>query len=391
MPAKYFFIPGRKWKLSYAELICVLNAEKLKFEELFVCETFFVFDISADPMKMTALFNRLGGFIKYGRVIDGDVFEYLENEMLPTLQDRGEKVNFAVSAYYERIGRADRLKLLGMKIKNWLRDEEIKCRFVFNPKSTETPTVLLEKNDVVKTGFELVLLRRRQDVSYGFTLALQDYEGFSTRDFGRPNPNKEKGMLPPKLARMMVNFACPVEGQTLYDPFCGSGTILQEAALLGLKVVGSDIDPGAINETTANLKWLDSKFNISSRPKLFMHNTLKPFSDLPSIDIVVTEPYLGPVSKRPLTGIEFEDVVKELRPLYHNFMKNLSAAMDRKKVRRLVLVVPIFKVGQVWKELRFDVPNRFQITKISGKIGQSDLQWDRPHSIIRRQINIYEF
>ena len=33
------------------------------------------------------------------------------------------------------------------------------------------------------------------------------------------------GVLPPKLARMMINFTALRDG-VIWDPFCGSGTIL---------------------------------------------------------------------------------------------------------------------------------------------------------------------
>src|SRR4051794_38788997 len=37
-----------------------------------------------------------------------------------------------------------------------------------------------------------------------------------------------------------------VEGDVLYDPFCGSGTLLVEALVEGRNAVGSDVDPVAV-------------------------------------------------------------------------------------------------------------------------------------------------
>jgi len=45
-------------------------------------------------------------------------------------------------------------------------------------------------------------------------------------------------MLPPKLAQILVNS---VQAQTVYDPFCGTGVIPQEALLLGRTASGSDL------------------------------------------------------------------------------------------------------------------------------------------------------
>lgn len=49
----------------------------------------------------------------------------------------------------------------------------------------------------------------------------------------------------PPIARKLVElFSAP--GQTVLDPFCGSGTLLVEAAMLGRNSVGTDVDPLAI-------------------------------------------------------------------------------------------------------------------------------------------------
>ena len=47
----------------------------------------------------------------------------------------------------------------------------------------------------------------------------------------------------PKLARCMVNLARARPGELVLDPFCGTGSILIEAALMGCRVVGADISP----------------------------------------------------------------------------------------------------------------------------------------------------
>ncbi|HZU77806.1 MAG TPA: DNA methyltransferase, partial [Dehalococcoidia bacterium] len=48
--------------------------------------------------------------------------------------------------------------------------------------------------------------------------------------------------FPPQLARWMVEeFSRP--GETVLDPFAGSGTMLVEARLLGRNALAADIDP----------------------------------------------------------------------------------------------------------------------------------------------------
>lgn len=46
----------------------------------------------------------------------------------------------------------------------------------------------------------------------------------------------------PRMVRSLLNIFAK-EGSTVFDPYCGSGTALLEASLLGLNSYGSDIDP----------------------------------------------------------------------------------------------------------------------------------------------------
>lgn len=55
-----------------------------------------------------------------------------------------------------------------------------------------------------------------------------------------------KGKFYPQLAKCLFNLAQLEPGQTVIDPFCGSGTVLLEAYLNGLTAVGIDLNPLAV-------------------------------------------------------------------------------------------------------------------------------------------------
>lgn len=55
-----------------------------------------------------------------------------------------------------------------------------------------------------------------------------------------------KGKFYPQLAKSLFNLAQLEPGQTVLDPFCGSGTVLLEAYLNGLKGIGFDLNPLAV-------------------------------------------------------------------------------------------------------------------------------------------------
>ncbi len=62
--------------------------------------------------------------------------------------------------------------------------------------------------------------------------------------------------LPTRLARAMVNLVA-APGDRIIDPCCGSGTILIEAASIGVKSVGCDINPKLAVVSIENLRHFD--------------------------------------------------------------------------------------------------------------------------------------
>jgi tRNA (guanine10-N2)-dimethyltransferase len=61
--------------------------------------------------------------------------------------------------------------------------------------------------------------------------------------------------LHPKIARALVNLSRVTTHETLLDPFCGTGGILLEAGLLGVQVIGSDIEQKMIDGCRKNLDY----------------------------------------------------------------------------------------------------------------------------------------
>lgn len=58
----------------------------------------------------------------------------------------------------------------------------------------------------------------------------------------------------PRLARAQVNLARAPPDSRIWDPFCGTGGLVLEAALAGYTAVGSDLDPGMIEGAQENLE-----------------------------------------------------------------------------------------------------------------------------------------
>lgn len=92
-------------------------------------------------------------------------------------------------------------------------------------------------------------------VTWGLTI----HEGDDWAQRTAPNrPFFKPVSLDPKLARAMVNLACP-NGGSLLDPFCGTGGILVEGVLCGLDSYGGDLAWPMVTGTRENAKWAQER------------------------------------------------------------------------------------------------------------------------------------
>jgi tRNA (guanine10-N2)-dimethyltransferase len=89
-----------------------------------------------------------------------------------------------------------------------------------------------------------------------------------------------------KLARCMVNLAMPTTGDLLLDPFCGTGSTLIEAALIGCRVLGLDIQRRMVRGSRRNL----THFNVKPEGVIVADAKNPPIR---KIDCAVTDPPYG--------------------------------------------------------------------------------------------------
>jgi tRNA (guanine10-N2)-dimethyltransferase len=69
----------------------------------------------------------------------------------------------------------------------------------------------------------------------------------------RKRPFFHPSSMPAKLARCMVNLAQPKAGDLVLDPFCGTGSMLIEAGLIGCRVVGFDVQKRMVRGSLKNI------------------------------------------------------------------------------------------------------------------------------------------
>ena len=337
---KYFFILGNNTALSLAEILAVL---KPKYYHLLSAD-FLLADIDLEIDALN-LINRLGGVIKIGEV-KGEIKESNFHKKsleacfkLALLKSKGVesgKFNFGFSDYSHQFN----IQNLGLKLKTEFKKRKISSRFVIS-REENLSSVVVEQNKLIKKGIEIVIASLNGKVFLGETLAVQPFKSLSYRDFGRPARDDKSGMLPPKLAQIMINLAeLQNKDGLLLDPFCGSGTILSEAMLMDYKnVFGLDLSFKAIQDSRRNIDWIKEQYELKDiRARLAVKNVLdlSKFVKMNSVSAIITEPYLGPQRGK----IEFELVIKELDALYSKALLECYKTME--PGARIVMVWPVF-------------------------------------------------
>lgn len=380
-PLTYACILGSHPDLSYAEVEAVCTGlPGVSVQRAHSCALLH----ATQPIDAQALMQRLGGTIKIVEIV-GPFDEDAMSDWLMERIDEGSKFHFGFSLYALEAGvpvRGDwkTLHTLGLAMKRALKNAGISARFV-ESREIALSSVIVHKERLLKNGVEIVLLKRAHgEMFFGYTLAVQPFQEFAKRDFGRPSRDARSGMLPPKVARMLVNLSQPSRGSVILDPFCGSGTVLQEALLMGFaNVRGSDHSAKAVADTKRNLEWMKLQavpLTTERVEDLGTSRTLRPSS----VDRIVFEGYLGDPSPKPQRLVEMQ---QEMIQLYTAAFRSFDVILRSTGV--IVAALPFWVFGPAEKHLDIKkiVGTTFHITK-------GPFLYKRPQSIVGREIVVLQ-
>ncbi len=175
------------------------------------------------------------------------------------------------------------------------------------------PRVKMEKPEL-----EIYIIKVKDKVAISF-------EKNETGDFKKRDPNKRPFFHPlalnPKLARLFLNLARLKTGDRVLDPFCGSGSVLIEATLMGLDATGGDRDHNMLWGCAKNMAF----YGVNAETFGGDATDIK----LRKLDAIVTDPPYARSSKV---------FSKDLQTLYDAFLKSAFRAL--KPGGHLVLAVP---------------------------------------------------
>ena len=206
---------------------------------------------------------RLGGTLKLAVELVEKPLEYLQG--LPE-----GKITLGVSDYSKKASRKS-VQQEALKLKRVLVKQGRSVRVVENKEAALSTATSLHNGLSGKNERKVELIKVDDD--WYRVIGVQDIDAYAKRDQARPARDAKVGMLPPKLAQILINLCGPLKpGTTVLDPFCGTGVVLQEALLMGYRAYGTDVSERMVEYSQKNLKWFlsehcDQRGACSSEPR----------------------------------------------------------------------------------------------------------------------------
>ncbi len=346
----YLAVLGRQSEISIAELEALFsNVRQIK-------NHLAVFD-SPEPPNI----DRLGGSLKLAQKLASEPLAYLSK--LPD-----GKITLGVSDYSNQASSRT-ARQSALKFKKILTRHSRSVRVVENKTAVLSTATSLHNGLSGKNARKVELIKVNND--WYKVIGIQDIDAYAKRDQARPARDARIGMLPPKLAQILINLCGLLpEGARILDPFCGTGVVLQEALLMGYHAYGTDLNERMVTYSERNLKWLKNikNANVEGRkgkisdfaaegakqcdkiadlshceaPETYVFDVLQgdatSFQWEQPIDAVACEGYLGkPMSQIP-TEIKLKTEKQECSTIVLGFLKNLAPQI--KKDTPVVIAVP---------------------------------------------------
>ncbi|MDX2776196.1 methyltransferase domain-containing protein [Streptomyces caniscabiei] len=345
-------ILGRQPALGMAELERLYGPDAVRWFS----------DTAATISTASFSIDSLGGAQKAGRVVFDlphadwrDVNAKITHRYAHSWAQSEGKVTLGISAYGFSIPPRD-VQKIGLTLKSQLKKNGVNLRLIPNVDvALSTATSHHNKLGLSSNKVELLIVRSRSGrVIVAESIGSQNITAYARRDQGRPKRDAFVGMLPPKLAQIMINLATPhhpsrpfflspvpvanaptgsgrqEEGRSddshqyrVLDPFCGTGVVLQEAALMGCRVYGTDLSDKMIDYSRGNLDWLAT---IQHRPIDYtLHQgDATTTTWQPPIDAVVCESYLGQPFSAPPSPSKLEQVRGNCNHIISEFLQNIA-------------------------------------------------------------------
>ena len=387
---KYVAIAGRQPLISLAEIQALYDkAARLVGKKLVF------FEINEDGEEnISPDVNRLGGSLKLGKFFDTDFSKLAK--FLATAHPEG-KITLGISDFSKQ-KKSGLAKQKSMELKRNLARMGRSAR-VITSNEPEISSATAHHNQLgEKAGcFEIFLIDREIYLSLG----TQNITAYTERDQARPARDAKVGMLPPKLAQILINLCgkLPEEARVL-DPFCGTGVVLQEAAIMGYVPYGTDLNERMVEYSKKNLSWLFNERNqkrfkilpdlIQKKDQILNAISVGDATNFTwegEIDAVAFEGYLGAPMSKPPVDIKFKTEKAKCREIAIGFLKNITPQI--KSGTPVVMALPAW-LRENGKYAGLNILDEIQEMGYNFEkfqdLSQSDLLYYREGQIVAREI-----
>jgi len=306
---KYLFILGRNIELSISEINSFFEAEKNKFNIISLVNNGLL--VNAEKKIDFKRANKLGGIVSIGEVLaSGSIKEIMNQlEKINLYNGTKNKINYTLQDfsgdykkildYIKRNFKKEKLKASEKKSSNLIRMQNGKKAF------KNSSNFIDEKFFIFKNYFGRIFWEC-------------NYKEIEERDMKKP-VRREALSISPRIAKILINLSQVKQGETLLDPFCGIGTILQEALLQNIEVIGIDKDRTAIEGARKNLEW----FGVGKEKyKLIVDDSSK--TKIGKVNAIATEPDLGNLQRKIPSNAETSKIIERFEGLMINVLNNLK-------------------------------------------------------------------
>jgi tRNA G10 N-methylase Trm11 len=380
-------ILGRQPALGIAELERLYGASALQPFGQSTC----LMNIDAATID----FKKIGGSIRVAKILSEvpndwhEIHDYLIEKTPQHAQAANGKLSFGISVFGIKIHK-NKLAQTALAVKKAIKSSGQSVRMVPHT-SLELNSATVLYNKLTSSGnWELLVISDGEKTYLAQTVAVQDIDAYAARDRERPMRDAKVGMLPPKLAQIIINLAVgtPEERPLILDAFCGTGVVLQEATLMDYDVYGSDLEPRMIEYSIANLNWLDEKYpddgdyrriEVGDAATFTWHNSNK-------ITAVVGETYLGQALSSLPNSEHLSKIMYDVNLLHHKFLENIAPQI--KSGTRLCLAIPTWRGKREFLHLPvLDHLTEIGYTRVKFKhVSNEDLIYHREGQVVGREL-----
>lgn len=370
--------------------------------------------VNIDPCLLA--FDRLGGSVKFCKMLttlDTTNWGQIEKFLLKvspghsqTMDEGKMTLGLSLYGFNESL---QRVEATGLSLKKVIRTTGRPVRLVPNKTPDLNSAQVLHNKLTGTNGWELVFIRDGDKTIVAQTVKIQDIEAYTRRDRERPKRDARVGMLPPKLAQIIINLAAgklpedslqnicdipagePIPAKLLdkkvLDPFCGTGVIMQEAYLMGYGVYGSDLEARMIDYTLENMRWLAQTHNPGGDTSRFEQGDATMMQWSHKFDFVASEVYLGRPFTSPPTPEILAQTISDTNLIIKKFLRNIGEQVP--SGTRFCLAVPAWQTrGGDFKHLPLiDSLSEIGYNRVKfEQVDDGDLIYYREQQFVARQL-----